>query len=150
MKLWIFLLGAAAAFSQPPTPPQANREQQDLQRAVNEAGGSSIDLTRALEAFLKTYPNASQMKDIERALSKAAIDDKDDRRTVLYGERVLAATPDDMFVLDRTARAELVLGGKENAEKAFAHAHRFQELVERLPESIGVAAAKRMEERDRG
>jgi thiol-disulfide isomerase/thioredoxin len=117
---------------------------------VNEAGASPIDLTRVLEEFLKKYPNATQLKDIERALAKAAIDNKDDRRTVIYGERVLASTPDDILMLDRVARVELALGGKDNAEKAFAHARRFQELVERLPESTGLGAAKRMEERDRG
>jgi thiol-disulfide isomerase/thioredoxin len=162
MRLSIFLLAAAVGCSQTPpqqpTPPapsaqptqQPNQEQQDLQRAVNEAGASTIDLTRVLEEFLKKYPQATQLKEIERALSKAAIDNKDDRRTVLYGERVLVSTPDDMLVLDRVARAELTIGGKENAEKAFAHARRFQELVEKLPESAGLGAAKRTEERDRG
>src|SRR5580693_5553036 len=129
MRLSIFLLAAAVGCSQTPpqqpTPPapsaqptqQPNQEQQDLQRAVNEAGASTIDLTRVLEEFLKKYPQATQLKEIERALSKAAIDNKDDRRTVLYGERVLVSTPDDMLVLDRVARAELTIGGKENAEK---------------------------------
>ena len=153
MKFSMFLMAAAVGFSQ--TPPQAppaqnNEQQQDLQRAVNEAGASSIDLTRVLEQFLKKYPNATQLKEIERALAKAAIDNKDDRRIVEYGERALVSTPDDMLVLDRVARAELTLGGKENAEKAFAHARRFQEIVEKLPESIGLGAAKRVEERDRG
>jgi thiol-disulfide isomerase/thioredoxin len=146
----MFLLAAAIGFSQAPPPAQNNDQQQDLQRAVNEAGSSSIDLTRVLEEFLKKYPNATQLKDIERALAKAAIDNKDDRRTVLYGERVLASSPDDMLVLDRVARAELAQGGKDNAEKAFAHARRFQEIVEKLPEANGLGAAKRLEERDRG
>jgi thiol-disulfide isomerase/thioredoxin len=152
MRFLMFMLAAAIGFSQtaPAPPTQNNEQQQDLQRAVNEAGASSIDLTRVLEEFLKKYPNATQLKDIERALAKAAIDNKDDRRTALYGEQVLASTPDDMLVLDRVARAELTLGGKDNAEKAFAHARRFQELVEKLPESTGLGAAKRMEERDRG
>jgi thiol-disulfide isomerase/thioredoxin len=146
----MFLLAAAIGFSQAPPPAQNNDQQQDLQRAVNEAGSSSIDLTRVLEEFLKKYPNATQLKDIERALAKAAIDNKDDRRTVLYGEHVLASSPDDMLVLDRVARAELAQGGKNNAEKAFAHARRFQEIVEKLPEANGLGAAKRLEERDRG
>lgn len=150
MKHWLFILSAAIAFSQTPPPAQNNEQQQDLQRAVNEAGASPIDLTRVLEEFLKKYPNATQMKEIERALAKAAIDNRDDRRTVQYGERVLSSTPDDMLVLDRVARAELTVGGKDDAERAFAHARRFQEIVEKLPESAGLGAAKRVEERDRG
>lgn len=145
----MFLLVAAIGLAQTPAAPPTE-EQQDLQRAVNEAGASTIDLTRLLEAFLKKYPNAQQLKEIERALAKAGIDNKDDRRTVLYGERVLTATPDDMLVLDRVARAELTLGGKENAEKAFTHARHFQEVVEKLPAGIGLAAAKQQEERNRG
>ncbi len=157
MRFSMLLLAAAAGLSQTPPAqipaqafPQVDQQQQDLQRAVNEAGASSIDLTRSLEEFLKKYPNATQLKDIERALAKAAIDNKDDRRTVLYGERVLATTPDDMLVLDRVARAELTQGGKENAQRALAHARKFQEIVEKLPESTGLGAAKRLEERDRG
>ena len=119
----------------------------DLQRAVNEAGASSIDLTRVLEEFLKKYPNATQIKEIERALAKAAIDDKDDGRTEKYGEHALASSPDDMLMLDRVARAELTISGKENAARAFALARRFQELVEKLPEPAGVGEAKLVEER---
>jgi thiol-disulfide isomerase/thioredoxin len=143
----MFLLAAAIACGQAPNP---NQQQQDLQQAVSEAGNSSIDLTRSLEAFLKKYPDATQIKDIEKALAKAAIDNKDDRRTILYGERVLASTPDDMLVLDRVSKAEITLGGKENAEKALAHARRFQEIVEKLPEASGQGSAKLHEERDRG
>jgi thiol-disulfide isomerase/thioredoxin len=152
MRVLLFIAAAAIGCSQTPPAPiaQNNDQQQDLQRAVNEAGASSIDLTRVLEEFLRKYPNATQLKDIERALAKAAIDNKDDRRTALYGERVLASSPDDMLMLDRVAHAELTLGGKDNAEKAFAHARRFQELVEKLPEPNGAGAAKRTEERDRG
>lgn len=150
MRLQSLLLLAAIGCRAQTPPPNPNQQQQDLQQAVNEAGSSSIDLTRGLEEFLKKYPDATQMKEIERALAKAAIDNKDDRRTVLYGERVLASTPDDMLVLDRVSRAEIAFGGKENAEKALAHARRFQEIVEKLPEATGIGAAKMREERDRG
>jgi thiol-disulfide isomerase/thioredoxin len=150
MRFSTYLVAAAIGFSQAPPPVPTNDQQQDLQRAVNEAGSSPIDLTRVLEEFLKKYPNATQLKDIEKALAKAAIDNKDDRRTVLYGERVLVSSPDDMLILDRVSRAELAQGGKDNAAKAFAHARRFQEIVEKLPEASGLGAAKRLEERDRG
>ncbi len=145
MRWLVFLLISTIGVAQTPT-----QEQQDLQAAVNEGGASSVDLTRALEAFLKKYPNAAQLKEIEKALAKAGIDNKDDRRTAQYGERVLASTPDDMLVLDRVARAELTLGGKDNAEKALGHARHFQEIVEKLPVPAGLGSAKLREERDRG
>ena len=152
MRWPVFLLLAAMVCAQPPAAPKqekASPEQEDLQRAVNEAGASSLDLTRLLEEFLKKYPNAAQLKDIERALTKAAIDNKDDRRTALYGERVLASTPDDMLFLDRVARAELALG-KDHAAKAFEYARTFQQIVEKMPAAEGLGAAKKQEERDRG
>lgn len=151
MKFLVAMLAVTLAMAQTPPPAQPpNQEQQDLQAAVNEGGASAVDLTRALEAFLKRYPNALQLKEIERALAKAAIDTKDERRTIQYGERVLASTPDDMLVLDRVSRAELTLGGKENSEKAFAHSKHFQETVEKLPVAAGIGAARTREERDRG
>lgn len=139
---------AALGFAQ--TPAQPPTEQQDLQQAVNEAAASPLDLIRLLEDFLKKYPNAAQLKDIERALTKAAIDTKDDRRTVQYGERVLVSSPDDMLFLDRVARAELALGGKERALKAFEYAKLFQQIVDKLPAAAGAGAAKLQEDRDRG
>jgi thiol-disulfide isomerase/thioredoxin len=154
MRWLTFLMAAAIGAAQtppaPPAVPQPNLEQLDLQRAVDEAGSSPLDLTRTLEAFLKKYPNTSHLKEIERALTKAGVDNKDDRRAALYGERVLASTPDDIFFLDRVAKAELALGGKEHAEKAFEYARHFEEVVEKLPQSIGLGAAKRKEEGDRG
>ncbi len=153
MRLPVFLLAGAIGFAQTPAapaPPQTNQQQQDLQNAVNEAGTSPIDLTRTLEAFLKKYPNATQRKEIERALTKAGIDGKDDRRTVEYGERALASTPDDIFFLDRVAKAELALGGKEHAEKAFEYAKHFQEIVEKIPQAAGPGGGKRREEGERG
>jgi thiol-disulfide isomerase/thioredoxin len=150
MRFAMFLCAAAMGLAQSPAAPAVQNERDDLQRAVNQAGTSALDLTRELEAFLKKYPNAAQLKEIERALTKAAIDEKDDRRTVLYGERVVASTPDDIFFLDRVARAELALGGKEHAEKAFEYARHFQQIVENLPQAGGAGAAKRKEESERG
>lgn len=146
---WIaFLAMAAMGFGQKAAQPST--EQQELQRVVDEAAASPLDLIRLLEEFLKKYPNAAQLKDIDRALTKAAIDTKDDRRTALYGERVLTATPDDMFFLDRVARAELALGGKDRAAKALEYARQFQQIVDKLPAAEGAGAAKLQEDRDRG
>ena len=119
----VVLVGACAAFGQD----QPNPEQQQLIQALTDANNSSVDIIRVLEAFLKNHPETAQRKEIERTLAKAAIDTKDDRRTVLYGERVLAsANPPDIPVLDRVAYALLALGGRENAQKALQYAHSFE------------------------
>ena len=58
---------------------------------------------------------------MELALAKAAIDNKDDARIVLYGERVLARTPDDVLMLDRVSSSLVALGGEENAQQAIKY-----------------------------
>src|SRR6202012_6257876 len=91
-------------------------EERDLSQAVGEAGGSAIDLIRGLEQFLKKYPATKRRPEIEKALAKAAIDSDDDARIVLYGEKVIQATPagppagsppDDTQLLDRLTRTLL-------------------------------------------
>src|ERR1051325_10917031 len=76
------LLFAASAFAQEtPKPPDkaADSEQPELMRALTEASSSTVDLVRALEAHLKKYPESSQRSEIERALAKAAIENKEER-----------------------------------------------------------------------
>src|SRR5579862_7281462 len=74
-----------------PAPPLVVTEQEEQRAALAEASTSPMDLIRVLEAHLKKYPNSPQRGEIDRVLAKAAIDLKDDARTILYGERVLAA-----------------------------------------------------------
>src|SRR5207245_5949868 len=119
---------APALASAPPTP-----EQQELMSALNDASSSSVDIVRVLEAHLKKYPNSPQRDEIDKVLAKASLDNKDDRRTILYGERVLSKTPDDMLLLDRVARALLNEGGRESAEKAFRYSHTFEDIVNNMP-----------------
>jgi thiol-disulfide isomerase/thioredoxin len=155
--LCISLLTAAGALAQqgqnfsvvpqpPPTP-----EQQELISALNNASSSPVDIVRALEVYLKKYPNSPQRDQIDKVLAKASIDTKDDRRTILYGERFLQKTPDDMLVLDRVARALLNEGSREGAERAFRYAHTFEDIVNKMPSPAGAKDAARLqEERDRG
>ncbi len=64
---------------------------------------------RALEAHLAKFPDSPKRAELERVLVKGAIETKDDRRIILYGERVLAREQDDLQVLDRW-RARLLAG----------------------------------------
>ena len=67
--------------------------------------------------------------EIERALVKAAIEIKDDRRIVLYGERVLDREPGDPQILDRVTRALLATDAKDTSERALKYAKRYEEQV---------------------
>jgi thiol-disulfide isomerase/thioredoxin len=128
MKLWVplLLLCAALASSQQPT---ADGEEKALSKALAEAGSSQIDFIRALEQHLAQYPNSPKKAEIERALVKAAIDLKDDRRTILYGERVLDREPGDPQVLDRVVRALLAGDDRGRAGRALTYAKRYKEQV---------------------
>lgn len=157
MKLPSLLLLAAAlalgvqAQQTPPAaaPAPSDAEQQDLMHAVNEAANSSIDMVRALEGHLNKYPNTVQRKEIEQAIAKAAVDNKDDARIVLYGERTLARTPDDVLMLDRVSASLLALGGEENAQKAIKYSRAFEDIIDGLAAPSGKDAVKIQDDRDR-
>jgi thiol-disulfide isomerase/thioredoxin len=134
------------ATAQQPQP--STEEQQDLMRAVNE-GTSPVDLIRGLEAHLVKYPNSVQRAEIERSLAKAAIDSNDVARIVKYGESAVAVSPDDFQLLDRLAYAFLILGGPENAAKAYKYARAFEDLVDKRPVATGSNAAKRQDDQER-
>jgi thiol-disulfide isomerase/thioredoxin len=108
------------------------KEQRELNQSLAEAGNSPVDFVRVLEQHLKKYPQAKDREKIERALVSAAIEAKDDKRVAQYGERVLAANPKDMQVLQKVANALLTLHeDKASAEKAYGYAHTLeQELNE--------------------
>ena len=49
---------------------------------------------------------------------RAAIEARDDKRIIVYGERVLARQPDDLQILEQVTRALLAGGSKEAWERA--------------------------------
>ncbi len=152
MRLWVsflFLL-ATLAVAQPPA---ADTEAKALSDALAEAGTSQIDFVRALENHLAKYPDSAKKPEIERALVKAAIELKDDRRIVLYGERVLDREPGDPQILDRVLRALLASDNRENSERALKYAKRYEEQMiglRKVEVNRGVARAITLEARATG
>ena len=105
-------------------------EQTHLRQALAEAGNSPVEFARALERHLEKYPNSPRKPELEGALAKAAIENKDNRRIVLYGERVLAREMDDPQLLESVARALLVgPDDKPRSERALKYARRLQEML---------------------
>jgi thiol-disulfide isomerase/thioredoxin len=152
MSIAILIWTLLAQQSAPPPPPQAQKvppEAQALTEAVSDANNSGPDIIRLLEGFLKKFPGSPQRAEIERLLARAAIDGKDDARTILYGERVLATAPDDMLLLDRVARALLAVGGRENAGKSLKYSRAFAANIDKAPPPTDDLARKQ-DERDRG
>jgi len=123
-------------------------EKHELAEAIKEANTSGYDLTRALEAHLRKYPDTPLRSDLYNLLAKAAVEIRDDARILRYGEPALAATPNDVTLLDRVSRALLDAGGKENATRALAYAKRFEDYVIRVPVPLGYDAVKNQEDHD--
>ena len=104
-------------------------ENQELNRALEEAGSSPVDFIRALENHLEKYPNTPRRAEIERGLVRGSIDAKDYRRIELYGERVLTRDPDDTQVLEQVASVELKHHTEDDARKALPHAEHLETLL---------------------
>jgi thiol-disulfide isomerase/thioredoxin len=131
-------------------------EQQSLQRALGEAGNSSVEFIRALENHLKQFPDTTRRADLEKALVKSAIDLNDDRRIIQYGESVLTRDPDNQQVLEHVTTALLHSGDAASAQRALEDARRFEQLIQaaykngKLTPGAGREEAKRKDEYDRG
>jgi thiol-disulfide isomerase/thioredoxin len=133
--------------------PPASDEAQQLSQAVSEAGNSPVDFIRALEMHLAKYPNSTRRGEIERALVKAAIEAKDNKRVIEYGERVLAREPSDVQILDRVVRALLVSSSVDTSERALKYARHYEELLRQTrsqPPPGHMSVAQWQEEVDKG
>jgi len=108
---------------------------------------------RALERHLAKYPNTTRRNEIERALVKAAIEAKDDKRVIEYGERVLAREPGDIQILDKVVRALLVSSAIDTSERALKYARQYEELLRQTrnqPSPGHMSEAQWHEEVDKG
>src|SRR3989442_16038560 len=76
-------------------------EQKALSQGLGEAGSSPIEMIRAMENHLAKFPESPKRAEIERLLAKGAMETRDDRRPILYGERELAPEQDDLQIPDR-------------------------------------------------
>ena len=108
-------------------------EQAELNRAIQEANGSAIDLTRALEQHLRQYPDSPRRSELVASLYKTATDLNDRPRVILYGERLLADKQgDEMEILDHVLRALLYSDDAEIAKKALAYAQQYERAADAL------------------
>ncbi len=128
-------------------------EEDRLQQALAEAGSSPVEFIRAIESHLTRFPQSPRRPDLERALVKAAIDVKDDRRILLYGEKVVERDSDDIETLERVTELLLTRQDKESAQKARTYARRYAEVVrsvEKEEQESPRSKARLREQVDRG
>jgi thiol-disulfide isomerase/thioredoxin len=127
--VWWLCAGVLAAQTAAPAP---SEEQQELSRALAEAGSSGHEFARALEEHLRKYPESKQRWEIERALVKTAREIGDDRRIVQWGEPVLARESEDLPTLEAVTRAYIRLGDKTSAERALLRGIRWEQILRSL------------------
>jgi thiol-disulfide isomerase/thioredoxin len=139
-RLFSALLLAAAAFSQE----VSENERADLRAGLSEAGSSQVEFIRAIERHLQKYPQTGQRPELERALVKAAVEVRDSRRVLLYGERVLSREPANAELLERVSRQLLSTDDAEAASRALTYAKKLEEVAreqaELKPGAPGAAA----------
>ncbi len=143
----------AAPAPQKPAAPAEPGEDQQLSQAIGEAGNSQVDFIRALEKHLAKFPNTARRNEIERAILKAAVETKDDKRIIEYGERVLAHDPDDIQALDKVVRALLVSSAPDTSARALKYAQHYEALLRTMRDQAAPAhmgEAQWHEEVDKG
>jgi thiol-disulfide isomerase/thioredoxin len=127
MKFWLPLIILVSLAAGQQTDPKA--EEKELNQALAEAGNSQVDFVRALENHLAKYPDSTKKPEMERALARASIELKDDRRIILYGGWVLDHEAGDAQILDRVTRALLSSDSKEASARALEYAKRYVDQV---------------------
>jgi thiol-disulfide isomerase/thioredoxin len=70
-------------------------EQQDLQKAIEQAGNDRAAMTRNLLEFLQKYPQTSQKSQIYRAIVESSLQLRDFATATEYAERMVALHPED-------------------------------------------------------
>jgi thiol-disulfide isomerase/thioredoxin len=147
----LLILATALLSAQTASQPLSREEEQRLlQEDVSQAGNSPVDFIRAGERHLKRFPNSLIRDDLDRAILRAAIDVSDFRRTIRYGERVLAKD-DDLMLLDRVARAFLASDDAESARRGLKYAERLEKKAREMQPQAGSPArqAEAQQEADR-
>ena len=143
------LLAAALTFGQDAAPGLSEEEQTHLRQVLSEAGNSPVEFIRALEAHLKKYPKTPRKSDIEKALTKSAIESRDSRRIVEYGEKILATEQGDPMLLEQVAQALVIQGNKADAQRAAGYAGRLVQLLKAQENEKQDSARERARHKER-
>ncbi|MBL8230612.1 MAG: TlpA family protein disulfide reductase [Bryobacterales bacterium] len=162
IALFVVLAAAAQQAPKPKPAPKPDApgkadaqssEEEDLRRGMGEAGTSPLELIRALERHLAKYPDSKRRWEIERALTKASIDARDNARILKYGEKYLTEEPGDLLVLERVTRLLTTATDKPSNEKGLKFARQFEQGMRDLEKekpASGRMDARMREDLDRG
>ena len=111
---------------------KAPNPDEELQRALGDAGSDRAALVRNLEGFLKKYPDYPNRTSIYRALVEASLQLKDNVRAADYSERMVSLNPNEISML--LLAIELLERQEDQAgfRRALSYSTRILDLVERM------------------
>ncbi len=124
-------------------------EDQLWREIVADARVSRLDYARGLERFLKRFPDSKRRPEIERALVQSAIEMKDRRRIILYGERVLRREPRHAEIAEYVIRALLEDDDPERSRRALAYARQLETTLQWLETQTPSGGSKLLEAKNR-
>jgi thiol-disulfide isomerase/thioredoxin len=109
--------------------------EEELQRALNDAGSDRAALVRNLEGFLNKYPEYPNRTGIYRALVEASLQLQDNARAADYAERLVALNPSDISILLLAIELLERHGDEAAFRRAVSYSTRILDLVEHISSS---------------
>ncbi len=132
----------ATAPANPPTKPVSPKqataqaqalEQQDLQKAIEQAGNDRAAMTRNLLEFLKKYPRSSQRPQIYRAIVESSLQLRDFPTATEYAERMVALNPENPSVNLLSVQLLERYGDASGWRRAVNYCTRVLDIIHREP-----------------
>jgi len=108
-------------------------EQQDLQKAIEQASNDRVALMRNLLDFLKKYPQSSQRPQIYRAIVESSLQLRDFSTATEYAERMVALAPEDLSINQLSVQLLDRYGDAAGWRRAANYCTRMLEIIRREP-----------------
>lgn len=108
-------------------------EQQDLQKAIEQAGNDRAAMKRNLMDFLKKYPQSSQRPQIYRAIVESSLQLRDFSTATEYAERLVALKPEDLSINILSVQLLERYGDASGWRRAVNYCTRVLEIIHREP-----------------
>ncbi len=106
-------------------------EQQDLQKAIEQAGNDRAAMVRNLQEFLKKYPETSQRPHIYRALVESSLQLRDFATATDYAERMVSLNPEDISINMLSVQLLERYGDTSGWQRAVSYSTRVLQIVQR-------------------
>jgi thiol-disulfide isomerase/thioredoxin len=106
-------------------------EQQDLQKAIEQASNDRAALMHNLLEYLKKYPQSSQRPQIYRAIVESSLQLRDYSTATEYAERMVALDPGDLSINLLSVQLLERYGDAAGWRRATNYCARVIELIER-------------------